>query len=74
MNWFGRTGGHRPEGWIVVAGEGVAPGRLDRTLSLLDLAPTMAAMLGARMDDTDGAPSEDLLDSVRGRVAQPDAG
>jgi predicted AlkP superfamily phosphohydrolase/phosphomutase len=54
VNDYARTGEHRPGGWMVAAGPGIAAGRLDRTVSLLDLAPSACAMLGVELDDIDG--------------------
>jgi hypothetical protein len=56
VNRYGRTGEHRPGGWFVAAGPGIAPGRLDYTPELVDLAPTFAAMLGVALDGCDGRP------------------
>ena len=48
-NDYGRSGEHRPGGWLVAAGPGVEHGRLERTPSLLDLAPTFARILGVEL-------------------------
>lgn len=53
-NDYGRTGEHRPGGWLVAAGPTVAHGRLAREVSLLDLAPTFTALLGVRLEGADG--------------------
>lgn len=53
-NRYGRTGEHRVEGFFVAAGPGVAPGRLDAPISVMDLAPTFAALLGVRLENVDG--------------------
>jgi predicted AlkP superfamily phosphohydrolase/phosphomutase len=54
VNDYARTGEHRSDGWLVAAGPGIAPGRLDRAVSLLDLAPTVSAMLGVSLAGVDG--------------------
>jgi predicted AlkP superfamily phosphohydrolase/phosphomutase len=54
VNDYARTGEHRPDGWMVVAGPGIAAGRLARTVSLFDLAPTACTMLGVELDHVDG--------------------
>ncbi|MGH7647295.1 MAG: hypothetical protein ACREND_04205, partial [Gemmatimonadaceae bacterium] len=59
-NDYGRSGEHRPGGWFVAAGPGLPRGRLDREPSLLDLAPTFAAMAGVNMPGVDGAPIAEL--------------
>ena len=53
-NRYGRTGEHRVEGFFVAAGPGVAPGRLDAPISVMDLAPTFAALLGVKLEGVDG--------------------
>jgi predicted AlkP superfamily phosphohydrolase/phosphomutase len=60
VNDYARTGEHRPGGWMVAAGPGIAAGSLDRTVSLLDLAPTACAMLGVEIDHVDGRPIPEL--------------
>jgi predicted AlkP superfamily phosphohydrolase/phosphomutase len=59
-NDYGRSGEHRPGGWFVAAGRGLAAGRLQREPSLLDLAPTFAALLGVPMPNVDGVPIAEL--------------
>jgi predicted AlkP superfamily phosphohydrolase/phosphomutase len=53
-NAFGRTGEHRPDGFCVAMGPGVARGRLPRDFSLLDYAPTFAALVGVEMHGSAG--------------------
>jgi predicted AlkP superfamily phosphohydrolase/phosphomutase len=55
-NDYGRSGEHRPGGWLVAAGSGVEYGTLARSPSLLDLAPTFAQLLGVELPGADGAP------------------
>jgi predicted AlkP superfamily phosphohydrolase/phosphomutase len=60
-NDYGRTGEHRPGGWLVVAGPGITTARLSRDVSLLDVAPTIAALLGVTLTDVDGRPIRELI-------------
>ena len=53
-NTFGRTGEHRPDGFCVAAGPGIARGRLPEDFSLLDYAPTFAALVGVEMRGSTG--------------------
>lgn len=53
-NRYGRTGEHRKEGIFVAAGPGIAPGTLPETLSTMDLGPTLAALVGVRLEGVDG--------------------
>jgi predicted AlkP superfamily phosphohydrolase/phosphomutase len=56
-----RTGDHRPEGLFFVSGPGLRPGHLKETISAMDLAPTMAGLLGLELPDVDGEPIVALL-------------
>jgi predicted AlkP superfamily phosphohydrolase/phosphomutase len=64
-NTYGRTGEHRPRGFFVARGPGIAPGRLAREVSLLDFAPTFCAMLGTPLPRAEGAPIAELLAASR---------
>lgn len=61
VNKFGRTGEHRIGGLLVAHGPGIRPGLLGRTVSIMDLAPTIAALLGVGMAETDGVVIPELL-------------
>ncbi|HSB53267.1 MAG TPA: hypothetical protein VLD58_02890, partial [Gemmatimonadales bacterium] len=60
LNFNCRTGEHRIEGMFVARGPGIAPGRLERVIPDLDLAPTFARYLGVDMPGVDGAPIPEL--------------
>jgi hypothetical protein len=60
-NDYGRSGEHRPGGWLVATGPGVSNGRLDREPSLLDLAPTFARILGVELPGAAGAPIGEIV-------------
>lgn len=60
-NNYCRTGDHRPEGVFVARGPGIVRGRLDRTVSIMDFAPTFTAMLGVDLPHVDGRPIPELL-------------
>jgi predicted AlkP superfamily phosphohydrolase/phosphomutase len=60
-NSYCRTGEHRIEGLMIARGAGVTPGRLERTISILDLAPTFARMLDCDMPGTGGTVVPELL-------------
>ena len=53
-NHFTRTGDHRIGGLFVAAGPGIRPGSLNRVVSTMDFAPTLATILGAPSTRTDG--------------------
>jgi predicted AlkP superfamily phosphohydrolase/phosphomutase len=59
-NDYGRTGEHRPDGFLIAAGPGIRTQRLERTVSILDLAPTLAALLGVTLPQCDGSPVNEL--------------
>ncbi len=50
-----RTGDHTAEGLCFLGGPNVVPGQLDRRLSVMDLAPTLAALTGVQLENVDGA-------------------
>jgi hypothetical protein len=72
---------HDPEGWLLAAGDGVARGRSGWTAGLLDVAPTLLALLGipASRDMPGRAisplladrPQSDRVDSYDGTVPLP---
>jgi predicted AlkP superfamily phosphohydrolase/phosphomutase len=53
-NGYARTGEHTAGGFFVARGPGIEPGRLERVVSTLDLAPSFCARLGAPMSGVDG--------------------
>lgn len=59
-----RSGDHKPGGLFIVRGPSIAPGRLDREVSILDFAPTLSAMLGVELPDKDGKLIPELAFSV----------
>lgn len=61
VNRYCRTGEHRPDGLVVVAGPGIDPGTVERTLSILELAPTFAALLGHEAPSMEKAPAPEFL-------------
>ncbi len=62
INWGCRTGDHRPEGLFIASGKGIRPGRMDRTVSLMDFAPTFTQLLGVPLPDVDGRPIPEILE------------
>lgn len=70
-NYYGRTGDHRPEGMFVAVGPGVSPGRIDRTISIMDFAPTFCELLGVRLDDVDGRPISEVVRAAAERESAP---
>jgi len=61
---FCRTGDHFPGGMFVATGPGIQPGRLSRTVSIMDFAPTFCRMLDVDLPDVDGSPIGELVASV----------
>lgn len=64
-----RTGEHNPAGMFIAAGPGIAPGRLDRIVSVTDFAPTFCAALGVPGGDFDGTPIPEIVGPLRERLA-----
>lgn len=58
---WNRSGDHRAGGMLVVLGPGIEPGALGRTVSVVDLAPTIARALGVDLGEVDGRPVEEIL-------------
>lgn len=67
-SWHCRTGGHHSAGLVIAAGPGIATGRLAQPVSIVDLAPTLAALLDVRLPDGDGRVIPELLGG-RGSLA-----
>ena len=61
VNDYCRTGEHRLEGLVVAAGPGLRPGRFSRTVSVLDFAPSIRALLGVPMPECEGRVVAELL-------------
>jgi predicted AlkP superfamily phosphohydrolase/phosphomutase len=68
INHYVRTGDHRPQGMFVAKGPGVSVGQLDRTISIMDFAPTFCEILNAKLPDVDGVPIQELIESTALRV------
>ena len=62
---YTRTGDHRKGGLFVALGPGIAPGRLDRTVSVCDIGPTIAAMLGVDLGDVEGRVIAQISEAAR---------
>ena len=58
-----RTGDHKPEGLLFVLHPGVPAGELDRSIDVIDLAPTIASLLGVPHEGFDGRPVPEILGS-----------
>jgi predicted AlkP superfamily phosphohydrolase/phosphomutase len=57
-----RSGDHTPHGLFIAKGPSIPPGQLDRSVSILDFAPTLTAMLGVRLPDADGIPITEIVE------------
>lgn len=68
-----RTGDHRPDGVFAASGPGISAGRLDRKVTCIEFAPTIAALLGVDLPDIDGRPIGELL-AQTGRATDRRAG
>ncbi|MEO8444192.1 MAG: alkaline phosphatase family protein [Gammaproteobacteria bacterium] len=60
-NTYVRTGDHRREGLFMALGPGIRPGKLARTVSIMDFAPTFCALLDTPMPDVDGRVIAELV-------------
>ena len=64
-NAYCRTGDHRREGLFVAIGPGITRGHLERTVSIMDFAPTFADLLGVGLDDAEGEPISEISMAAR---------
>jgi predicted AlkP superfamily phosphohydrolase/phosphomutase len=60
-NTYCRTGDHRPQGLFIAHGKGIMKGSLERTVSIMDFAPTFTRLLGVELPDFDGQPITEIL-------------
>ena len=65
VNGYCRTGDHRREGLFMATGPGIRPGRLARSVSIMDFAPTFCALLGTALPGADGQPIIELVNGVQ---------
>jgi predicted AlkP superfamily phosphohydrolase/phosphomutase len=68
-----RSGEHTQAGMFVAVGPGIAQGRLDREVSILDFAPTFCEALGVDCDQFDGSPIAEIVESLRSRSVRASA-
>jgi len=61
VNNYQRTGEHRPDGLLIAAGPGIAPGGEELQVSILDVAPTITAALGVRLPGAEGRVVRELI-------------
>jgi predicted AlkP superfamily phosphohydrolase/phosphomutase len=59
VSW-GRTGDHSPNALLVARRAGMTPRSLRRKPTIVDVAPTIAALLGVTLSGVDGHPIDDL--------------
>jgi predicted AlkP superfamily phosphohydrolase/phosphomutase len=68
-----RTGDHRADGLFLARGRGIAPGA-GAAISVVDIAPTVAAALGVELDDVDGRPIPEVAGPGKARRAETELG
>jgi len=61
INSYCRTGDHRPEGLMMVRARGIQPSHVNDIIPLIDVAPTLCALLGVDLPDVDGKPAGEIL-------------
>jgi predicted AlkP superfamily phosphohydrolase/phosphomutase len=61
VNTYCRTGDHRPEGLFIILKPHIKARRLDRTVSIMDFAPTFGELLGVELGHVDGQPIWEIL-------------
>jgi predicted AlkP superfamily phosphohydrolase/phosphomutase len=60
-----RTGDHRPTGLLIACGPGIEPRRGSTPVRSVDLAPTVAALLGVDLAGVEGKPITELVSVQR---------
>lgn len=63
VNEYGRTGEHRANGLFIASGPNIRPSRLNREVSILDFAPTLAKILDVNLPSFDGHAISELVES-----------
>lgn len=61
VNRYGRTGEHRVEGLLIASGPGIRDGGEEHTISIFDVAPTIAAALGVRLTTAEGREMSSMI-------------
>jgi len=56
-----RTGDHTPHGLFAASMAGLVPGHREEAVSILDFAPTVAALLDVDLPDVEGAPVPEIF-------------
>ena len=65
LHTYCRTGDHRPEGMFIAFGPGIEPGRMERTVSIMDFAPTITNLFGLEIPHADGNPITEMLQMLK---------
>jgi predicted AlkP superfamily phosphohydrolase/phosphomutase len=60
-----RTGDHKSGGMYIVKGPHTRPTTLERVITCVDFAPTIAALLDVRLEGIDGVPIHEVLPPAR---------
>ncbi len=56
-----RTGDHKSQGLFLASGPSISPGKIDDPLSVMDIAPTIASLLGVTLANVEGKPISRIL-------------
>jgi predicted AlkP superfamily phosphohydrolase/phosphomutase len=64
LSTYCRTGDHRPEGLLIAMGAGLKPGRIEQSISIMDLAPTISLLLGIQLPEIDGKPIARIVNDI----------
>jgi predicted AlkP superfamily phosphohydrolase/phosphomutase len=59
-----RTGEHKREGLFAAVGRDLEPRRLNRTVTIMDFAPTFTALFGVELENVDGQPIAEVIGRV----------
>lgn len=59
--WDNRTGDHRSGGLFIANHPSITPEKIDTAYSILDLSPTLSALLNVALDNCDGKPIPEII-------------
>lgn len=60
-----RTGDHKPEGLFFAVGPSIQPGPIGKPVSVMDLAPTLASILGVELSGIEGQSFAPLIEKKK---------
>jgi predicted AlkP superfamily phosphohydrolase/phosphomutase len=63
--YYCRTGDHRPEGMLIFRGKGIRADTNKKTVSLMDIVPTLTKIFGLDISDFNGTPVSEIVKKIK---------